>query len=108
MYSQAILEGEERTCLFAGLFCVIERRLKVNSIQTGGGEGVVQGGRPDFNFWERPWYLSNTYHTWWLLLWFIGERDCGKHLRQVCHLLPWQPLFDAMFNQILAFNVFLH
>ena len=61
-----------------------------------GGEGA-ESARADFNFRELPWYFSNTYQMWPLLLKFIGEQDSAKILRQGYHI------FDAMFTQILTF-----
>ena len=54
----------------------------------GGGDA-----RADFNFRERPCYLSNTYEMLPLLLEFIGKKDSGKCFCQGYHMLPWQPDF---------------
>ena len=43
---------------------------------------------------------------WPLSLNFTRDQDYGKNFHQRYKLLPWQPLFDAMFTQILAFSEF--
>ena len=47
----------------------------------GGGVWVAESARADFNFRELPWYLSNTYQMWPLLLKFIEKQDSEKNLR---------------------------
>ena len=75
----------------------------------GGGGGGAESARADFNFRELPWYLSNTYQIWPLLLKFIGEQDSGNILRQWYHMLPWQPHFwPHVYSNFGFFNIFLH
>ena len=79
----------------------------LNPILPGGGGGGAENARADFNFWELPWYLSNTYQMWPLLLKFIGEQDSGKFLRQWHHILPWQPRFwHRVYSNFDFFNIF--
>ena len=59
---------------------------RIRQCLPGGGE--EGSARANFNFRELPWYLSNTYQMWPLLLKFIGEQDSGKILRQGYHMLP--------------------
>ena len=75
----------------------------------GGGGGKAEGARADFNFRELPWYSSNTYQMWPLLLNFIGEQDSGKILCQGYYMLPWQPHFRRhVYSNFDFFNIFLH
>ena len=61
------------------------------------------------NFRELPWYLSNTYQMWPVLLKFIGEQDSGKMSRQGYHMLPWQPHFwRHVYSNFDFLNIFLH
>ena len=75
----------------------------------GGGGAGVESVRADFNFRELPWYLSNTYQMWPLLLEFVGEQDSGKSLRQRYHILPWQPrIRHHVYSNFDFFSIFLH
>ena len=52
----------------------------LNPIRPGGRGGGRGGGsaRTDFNLWELPCYLSNTYETLSLLLKYFGEQNSGN------------------------------
>ena len=40
---------------------------------------------------------------------FIGEQDSGKILRQVYHMLPWQPHFRRhVYSTFDFYNIFLN
>ena len=67
---------------------------------------MKESASADFNLRELPCYLSNTSEILPLLLKFIGEQDCINVFCQGYNLLPWQPDFDAMLNQILTFLIF--
>ena len=69
------------------MICIIYLSFS-NPIRPGGGGGRAESARADFNFQKLPWYLSNTYQIWPLLLKFIGEQDYGKILHQGYKLLP--------------------
>ena len=74
-----------------------------------GGEGGAESARADFNFRELPWYLSDTYQMWSLLLKCIGEQDSAKILRQGYHMLPWQPRFrHHVYSNFDFLNIFPH
>ena len=70
--------------IWGNTICVLVKKLRINPIRPGGGGGSA---RADFNFWELPWYLSNTDQIWPLLLEFIGEQDSAKMLRQEYYML---------------------
>ena len=70
----------------------------------GGGGG--RSARADFNFRERPCYLRSTHEMLPLLLKFIGEQDFGIFFCQGITCYHDNPLFDAMFSQILTFYIF--
>ena len=79
-----------------------------NPIPPGGGGGGAESAHADFNFRELPWYLSNTYQMWPLLLKFIGEQDSGKILHKGYHMLPWQPHFRChVYSNFDFLNIFL-
>ena len=68
-----------------------------------GLEGGSESARADFIFQELPWYLSNSYKMWPILLKFIGKQDSGKILRKGMTCCHGNPVFDAMFTQTLTF-----
>ena len=73
---------------------------------SGPGRRGVESARTDFKFRELAWNLSNTYEILPLLLKFIGEQDSGKIFCQRYNLCRSNPIFDAMFSQILTFLIF--
>ena len=77
--------------------------LSLTLFRLGRGGGGAESARANFNFRELPWYLSNTYQMWQLLLNLLENKILQKFCVKGITCCHGNRVFDTMLTQILIF-----